>query len=229
MKILGMIFDFNGVLVDDEPLHFQAFKQTLERAGWTLNWEEYRESYLPYDDKNFFLNFLRDHGGSIEPKTINHLMKLKSQEYLDMVEKEPPMIEPSVCFVNQLPPEVFLAVASGAARTEIEVILGHVGLLKRFLTIVAAEDVINGKPHPEGFQKALSGLQTHLPGLKASQVVGIEDSYRGVPAVQAAGMKCIAVATTYPADRLCEADLVIDNFEGWTLERLETALGETES
>ena len=51
MKILGMIFDFNGVLVDDEPLHFQAFKQTLERAGWTLNWEEYRESYLPYDDK----------------------------------------------------------------------------------------------------------------------------------------------------------------------------------
>ncbi len=229
MKILGMIFDFNGVLVDDEPLHFQAFKQTLERVGWTLNWEEYRETYLPYDDKNFFLNFLHDQGGPIEPKTINHLIKLKSQEYLDMVEKEPPMIEPSVCFVNQLPPEVFLAVASGAARTEIEFILEHVGLLKRFLTIVAAEDVINGKPHPEGFQKALGGLQTHLPGLKASQVVGIEDSYRGVPAVQAAGMKCIAVATTYPANRLCEADLVIDNFEGWTLERLETALGETES
>ncbi len=229
MKIRGMIFDFNGVLVDDEPLHFQAFQRTLEREGLTLSWEEYHENYLPYDDKNFFLNFLRDHGGSIEPKRINHLMKLKSQEYLGMVEKEPPMIEPSVRFVTQLPSELFLAVASGAARAEIEFILTHIGLLERFLTIVAAEDVINGKPHPEGFQKALGGLQTHQPDLNASQVVGIEDSYRGIPAVQAAGMKCIAVATTYPADRLCEADLVIDNFEGWTLESLETALGETGS
>ena len=229
MKIRGMIFDFNGVLVDDEPLHFQAFQRTLEREGLTLSWEEYYENYLPYDDKNLFVKFLRDHGGSIEPKRINHLMKLKSQEYLGMVEKEPPMIEPSVRFLTQLPPELFLAVASGAARAEIEFILTHIGLLERFLTIVAAEDVINGKPHPEGFQKALGGLQTHQPGLNASQVVGIEDSYRGIPAVQAAGMKCIAVATTYPADRLCEADLVIDNFEGWTLERLETALGETGS
>lgn len=224
MKIRGMIFDFNGVLVDDEPLHFKAFQKVLEKNGLKLSWKEYYESYLAYDDKDFFLNYFQNQNQSLEPKTIASLIQSKSQEYFSMVGEKPPVIHSSINFLKQLPPEIFLAIASGAAQKEIDFILKQIGILKRFSTIIAAEDVINGKPHPEGFQKALSGLQNYQPDLKPSEVVGIEDSYRGIPSVKAAGMKCIAIATTYSADRLCEADLIIDSFTGWTIDRLEMAL-----
>lgn len=224
MNIRGIIFDFNGVLVDDEPLHFKAFQRVLEKKGLKLNWKEYYENYLAYDDKNFFLNYFQDQNQSLEPEIIASLTKSKSQEYFSMVGEKPPIINSSINFLNQLPPQIFLAIASGAAQQEIDLILTQIGILQRFSTIIAAEDVINGKPHPEGFQKALSGLQNHQPDLDASEVVGVEDSYRGIPSVKAAGMKCIAIATTYSADRLCEADLIIESFAGWTIDRLEMAL-----
>ena len=224
MNIRGIIFDFNGVLVDDEPLHFKAFQKVLEEKGLKLSWKEYYENYLAYDDENFFLNYFQDQNQSLEPKMIASLTQSKSQKYFSMVGEKPPIINSAINFLDQLPPQIFLAIASGAARNEIEFILTQIGILQRFSTIIAAEDVINGKPHPEGFQKALSGLQNHQPDLNASEVVGIEDSYRGIPSVKAAGMKCIATATTYSADRLSEADLIIDSFAGWTIDKLEMAL-----
>ena len=224
MNIRGIIFDFNGVLVDDEPLHFKAFQKVLKEKGLKLSWKEYYENYLAYDDENFFLNYFQDQNQSLEPEMIASLTQSKSQKYFSMVGEKPPIINSAINFLDQLPPQIFLAIASGAARNEIEFILTQIGILQRFSTIIAAEDVINGKPHPEGFQKALSGLQNHQPNLNASEVVGIEDSYRGIPSVKAAGMKCIAIATTYSADRLCEADLIIDSFAGWTINKLEMAL-----
>ena len=228
MKIRGIIFDFNGVLVDDEPLHFKAFQRVLAKRGLKLNWKEYHENYLTYDDKKFFLNYFQDQNQSLEPRMIASLIQSKSQEYFSLVGEKPPIINSSIKFLDQLPSEIFLAIASGAAQKEIHFILTQIGILQRFSTIIAAENVINGKPHPEGFQKALSGLKNHQPDLNASEVVGVEDSYLGIPSVKAAGMKCVAISTTYSTDRLCEADLIIDSFTGWTMERLEMALTKTE-
>ena len=224
MQIRGIIFDFNGVLVNDEPIHLHAHQQALKEEGLDLGQDEYYERYLPYDDRNFFLNFLTDQGRQTSPERIRRLMDIKSFHYFKAIEKNVPVIQSSVDFVLRLPTEIPLAIASGAAKREIEFILSRLELGKRFVRIVAAEDVANGKPHPEAFLKALDGLKEDEPTLKRDQVIVIEDSYRVIQSVQAAAMKCVALATTYPAERLAEADLVLESLEGWTLSKLEEGL-----
>ena len=224
MQIRGIIFDFNGVLIDDESAHFHGFQQALKEEELTLSWEEYCRDYLPYDDRNFFLHFLSDQKRESDPQSVRQLIELKSEHYFKAIEEHVPMIESTVDFVRQLSPTVPVAIASGAARTEIESVLDQLKLLERFATIVSAEDVVKGKPHPEAFLKALDGLKETDSSLQTHQALVIEDSYRGVQSVQAAGMKCLALTTTYSREQLAEADLVLETLQGWTLKRLEEAL-----
>lgn len=224
MRIEAIIFDFNGVLVDDEPIHFRGFQQALETENLRITWEEYYEKYLPYDDRNFFLNFLSDRGEPSDETRVSHFIGLKSAYYFSTIEQLPPVIQPSIDFVLQLNSELPLGIASGAAREEIEFILQSLGLVERFSVIIAAADVLNGKPHPEAFLKAFQELQKEQAQLDSRQVVVIEDSERGIRSVHAAKMKCVGLATTYPVERLRGADLVIESLQGWTLKRLESAL-----
>jgi beta-phosphoglucomutase len=224
MQIRGIIFDFNGVLIDDEGAHFHGFQQALKEEGLTLSWEEYCQNYLPYDDRNFFLHFLYDQKQESDPGSIRRLIDLKSEHYFKAVEKHVPILEPTIDFVRQLSPTVPVAIASGAARKEIEAVLDQLKLLERFATIVSAEDVVRGKPHPEAFIKALDGLKETDSSLQTHQALVIEDSYQGVQSVHAAGMKCLALTTTYSREQLAEADLVLETLQGWTLKRLEEKL-----
>ena len=224
MQIRGIILDFNGVLIDDEGAHFHGFQQALKEEGLTLSWEAYCQDYLPYDDRNFFMHFLSDQNREADPQNIRRLIDLKSQYYFKAIEEHIPMIQPSVDFVQQLSPTVPLAIASGAARKEIESVLYQLNLLERFATIVSAEDVVRGKPHPEAFLKALAGLKEKDFSIETHQVLVIEDSYRGIQSVHEAGMKCLALSTTYSAQQLAKADLVLEDLQGWTLKRLEEEL-----
>ncbi len=224
MQIRGIIFDFNGVLIDDEGAHFHGFQQALKEEGLTLSWEEYCQEYLPYDDRNFFLHFLYDQKRESDSQSIRRLIDLKSEHYFKAVEEHVPILEPTIDFLRQLSPTVPVAIASGAARREIESILDQLKLLERFATIVSAEDVVRGKPHPEAFLKALDGLKETDSSLQTHQALVIEDSYRGVQSVHTAGMKCLALTTTYSREQLAEADLVLETLQGWTLERLEEEL-----
>ncbi len=224
MQIRGIIFDFNGVLIDDEGAHFHGFQQALKEKGLTLSWEEYCQDYLPYDDRNFFLHFLYDQKRESDSQSIRRLIDLKSEHYFKAVEEHVPILEPTIDFLRQLSPTVPVAIASGAARREIESILDQLKLLERFATIVSAEDVVKGKPHPEAFLKALDGLKATDSSLETQQVLVIEDSYRGVQSVHTTGMKCLALTTTYSTEQLAEADLVLETLQGWTLKRLEEAL-----
>jgi beta-phosphoglucomutase len=225
MPIRGIVFDFNGVLIDDEGAHFHGFQQALKETGLTLSWEEYCRDYLPYDDRNFFLHFLYNQKRQSDPQSIRRLIDLKSAHYFKAIEQRVPTIEPTVDFVRQLSPTLPLAIASGAARKEIESILDQLKLRERFATIISAEDVVRGKPHPETFLKALAGLKEEDPSIETHQVLVIEDSYRGVQSVHDTGMKCLALTTTYSSEQLGEADLVLETLQGWTLERLEEELG----
>ena len=224
MPIGGFIFDFNGVLVNDEPVHCYAFQQALKKEQLSLSLEEYYEKYLPYDDHDFFSHFLREHGRPTEAGTIRHLMDLKSQHYLRSIEQSIPVIQPSIDFLHSLASRLPLAIASGAARKEIEFILGQLNLHRHFAGIISAQDVVNGKPHPEAFLKALQILRKMNPSLAAESVVVIEDSVGGIASGRSAGMRCLALTTSYGADQLANADLVLESLEGWTLSRLEKAL-----
>lgn len=224
MLIRGFIFDFNGVLVNDEPLHCYGFQQALKEKNLTLSLDEYFEKYLPYDDYNFFLHFLGERGQPVDPEEIRRLVDLKSHHYFSFIQKNIPVIPESLDFIRALPAEVPVAIASGAARKEIEFMLAELESRDYFTTIIAAEDVVNGKPHPEAFLKALGRLQSFDSKLTCRNVVVFEDSHRGVVAAHKAGMKCVALTTAYGKDQLGEADLVVASLEGWTLSRLEEAL-----
>lgn len=224
MELRALIFDFNGVLVDDESIHFQAFQSTVRAEGLDLDWEDYCERYLPYDDHNLFAHFLQDQDRDTSPQDLERLIQVKSRHYFKAIEQDAPTIRSSIAFVNSLPPDVALAIASGAARKEIEFILDRLNLRQRFSPIISASDVTHGKPHPEAFLKALEGLQGNDPSLEHDQVIVIEDSYRGVDSAHQAGMQCVALSTTYPSSRLSEADLVLETLEGWSLERLAARL-----
>lgn len=224
MEIQAIIFDFNGVLVDDEPVHFRAFQHSIQEEGLDLDWEQYCEQYLPYDDLNLFTHFLKDQDRPISPKDIDRLIQVKSHHYFKAIEQDAPMIQSSIAFVNNIPSDVALAIASGAARKEIEFILDQLDLRQRFFPIIAASDVRHGKPHPESFLKALEGLQKDDPSLEPDRTIVIEDSYRGIDSAHQAGMKCVALSTTYPPEKLAEADLVLETLEGWSLKPLAARL-----
>ena len=117
-----------------------------------------------------------------------------------------------------------LAVASGALRHEIETILTAAGLHDYFPAIVSAEDVKQGKPEPEIFLKALAALnapQGKSDVIQADECVVIEDSKEGVRGARRAGMRCLAVTNSHPAELLHEAHAVVDSLEDVTLPFLQ--------
>ncbi|MDQ1585834.1 MAG: validoxylamine 7-phosphate phosphatase [Actinomycetota bacterium] len=101
-----------------------------------------------------------------------------------------------------------LGLVTSAGRDYAAGLLRELGVDEAFTTVVTGEDVSRGKPDPEGYLAACKSL-----GLDPAQVVGFEDSRAGVAAVKAAGMTCVAVATTQPARLLTEADIVIADLE----------------
>ncbi|MBI2179298.1 MAG: HAD family phosphatase [Deltaproteobacteria bacterium] len=117
-----------------------------------------------------------------------------------------------------------LAVASGALRHEIETILKTLGLLDHFHAIVAAEDVSQGKPEPEIYLKALAALNARGGNgnpIAAADCVVIEDSKEGIRGARRAGMKCLAVTNSHPAELLGEATAVVKSLEGVKLTFLQ--------
>jgi len=224
MILRALVFDFNGVIINDEPLHCRAFQEVLNGERLELSAEEYFEDFMPFDDYSFFIHFFRARGMEQEEQRIRLLMKRKSEHYFRLVSEEMPVIQATVDFIRALPPQMPLVIASGAAKAEIEFLLERIGLRDRFDEVIAAGDVAHSKPHPEAFLKAFGILGSRITNLQPTDVVVFEDSHRGVAAAQSAGMLCVALTTSYPSGKLAGADLVLESLRGWTVEKLEAAL-----
>ncbi|MDQ6735311.1 MAG: HAD family phosphatase [Nitrospirota bacterium] len=206
----AIIFDFDGVIADSEPIHFAVFQRVLGEKGFFLSQEEYYADYLGYDDKGCFAAFLALHGHPVTQETIDELVGRKAAAYFDYI-KEHPVIFPGVCeLIHEVAMSHPLAVCSGALRHEIEFILEQAGIRKAFAHITSAEDVIHGKPNPEGFLHALAALNQHGADrfMTPDECLVIEDSLPGIRGAHAAGMKVLAVANTHRVEDLQEADAV---------------------
>ena len=162
--LTAIIFDFDGVIADTEPLHFAGFRQTLAEIGISLTESDYYANYLGYDDRGCFIAALTAHQRPTDPSALAQLMQRKAHAYLESV-KDHLVIFPGVReFVREASAAYPLAIASGALRHEIEVILEQAGLRKEFLHITSAEDVTRGKPDPQPFLQALNGVESTTPG-----------------------------------------------------------------
>src|SRR5689334_19583931 len=206
----GILFDFNGVLIDDEPQHCEALTAALAEYDIPLDRESYYREYLGFDDRECFRFTFARHGRPTDPAAVATAIERKARHYGAAIRRSMTLVPGARDFVRAAATEgLALAVVSGALRREIELVLQVADLRSLFSVVVAAEDVSACKPDPQGFVRARTAL-----GLAPEQCVVVEDSLPGLEAAHAAGMRCAALATSHPADALSAADVVWPNLVG---------------
>jgi len=212
--LAGIIFDFDGVIVDSERLHFRAFARILGRMGKTLTWEEYLSRYIGFDDRDVFREFL---GRTVDAEGIlEELLRRKGAEFRRMVEEEGVQPYPgAVELVREAHAKCAAALCSGALRTDVEPILESLGIAGLFAAMVTAEDVQRSKPDPESYRLVVERLRcaTGSGEIRRENLVVLEDTPAGVRAAREAGLAVIAVANTHSAAELVQADAVLDSLE----------------
>lgn len=220
----AIIFDFNGVIVNDEPTHLKMLQRVLNEEGLSISQTDYYSRYLGMDDRGCFRAAYRDYGRELDESTLSGLIERKARYYRDSIQ-EGMVIFPGVKeLVLDLSGRFRLAIASGALRSEIEMILQGTSLRKYFRVVVSAEDINEGKPSPEIFIKALSLLNQEAlqdNPIAPSECLVVEDSKEGILGAHRAGIKCLAVANSHPAEKLGEADAVVASLAEVTVPFLE--------
>jgi HAD superfamily hydrolase (TIGR01509 family) len=229
-RIRAIIFDFNGVIADDETPHLLTFQQALSEHGLSLTKDDYYGPYLGMDERNCATALLMAATGSCDSAKLRSIMDRKAVLFRDYTATHKPELFPGVVeFVKSAAKTCRLAIASGGRREQILYALRDTPIERDFPVIVSAEDTTTGKPDPEIYEltlKRVNGLAPQPPLIRADQCLVIEDSRAGIRAALTAGMKVVALATTYPADLLTEAHLVLPSLEGITLKELEQRLAQ---
>jgi HAD superfamily hydrolase (TIGR01509 family) len=219
----AVVFDFDGVLADSEPLHFRAFRDVLHGIGLSLTEQAYYDRYLGYDDVGAFQAIAQDNGMPLTPVVVGHLVAQKAVR-LEALEHGASVLFPGARdAVLRMAARGPIAIASGARREEIERILDREGLRSHFPVLVAAEDTAASKPDPAPYHRVVELLALRETRLHPSECVAVEDSRWGLISARDAGLRTIAITHSYPAAALTEADAVIEHLDGLTEEQL-TAL-----
>ena len=206
----AVVFDFDGVLADTEDLHWAAFQEVARERGLTLSRDDYFHRFLGLPDHDCIAAFCADGGAPLSTAELDRLVARKRRHFAEL--SQDMGLYPGVdVTLRRLYAHFALAIASGAARDEIEAVLERAGVQSLFGAVVAAEDVAAGKPSPDPFLRALGDLNRRRPRPFASrECVVVEDSPAGVAAARAAGMQCIAVTTSHDRAAFAAADAVIE-------------------
>ncbi len=216
----AVIFDFDGVIADSEPLHLRAYQAVLERDDIELSREEYYEKYLGYDDVGLFQALAKDRRLNIDNEKIDDWIEEKSEIVEELLSGDGVLFPGAAGCVKMFASRLPLAVASGALEPEIAIVLEHAGLRECFHAIASASDGVRGKPAPDLYLLALAKLRD-VKVVDPAACVAIEDSHWGLQAARSAGLRCVAVTHTYPAAELTGADLVVDRLSDLTIPQLE--------
>ena len=206
----AVIFDFDGVIADTEPLHFDAFRKVLEPLGIRFTWPEYVEEYMGFDDRDAFREAFRAHGRTLDALRLSVLVDAKSRVFQGILRAGVAAYPGTVAMIESLHASgVPLAICSGALRADIDPVLDRLGIASRFLHVVTADDVRKGKPDPEGYLLAYRKLSLSRPALSApGRCLAIEDTPAGVEAAKRAGLSVLAVTNSHAAEDLFAADYV---------------------
>ncbi len=219
--IKAILMDFNGVIINDEPLHFKAYQEILKAEDINLTEEEYY-SCLGMNDKAFIKSaFERAEKELAEDKTAQ-IIEVKSARWREFVEKEVPLFPGVENFIKKMEKDFALGIVSMALRDEIEFVLEKTGLRSSFMTIVSAEDITTHKPDPECYLTGFSLIDAERMQRGRNPMVHrdclvIEDSPQGIIAGKSAGLKTLGVPNTVSAERLREAgaDSVTKSLADW--------------
>lgn len=226
MKTLAaIIFDFDGVIANSEPLHFQAFRDELAGRGVELAEAEYYAEFLGFDDAGVFRAVGAKRGAAWTEREVGAMVAHKA-ERMEALERHASVLFPGAAdAVRRAAAAVPIAIASGALTAEIERTLDREGLLQYFVAIVGADQTAASKPAPDPYLAALARLQRRGPSsLRAEHCIAIEDSHWGLESARAAGLRTVAVTHTYPAADLALADTIIANIADLDIDALNQAV-----
>jgi HAD superfamily hydrolase (TIGR01509 family) len=203
----AIVFDFDGVLADSEPLHFQAFRTVLTEEGMALAETDYAERYVGLSDADCFRSVMLANGRAATGPEVDEWVDRKTRIMQNLL-RSANVILPGISeFVNEAANHYRLAIASGARKEEVYLVLRRAGLLDVFEQIVTSEDVERGKPDPDVYLLALT-LLNDAGRLMGTECLAVEDTLHGIHAAHAAGMRCLAVTTTVGGEALLQADAV---------------------
>lgn len=223
--IRAVVFDFNGLIVNDEHLHFLLFAEQLETQGIKLTESLYNERYLGYDDRGCFLAAMADFHKPCSDSLLKKLIDDKAVRYLDLARQELLFFPGVTESVQRLAQHLPMAVCSGALRAEVLLGLEIAGVRDCYRGVVAAEDTAACKPDPEGYLKSIELIRQAVPDIAPSEIVAVEDSIAGIEAAKAAGMLVVAIPNSYPVEKLerAEPTAIVGNlseFADWVLSRV---------
>jgi beta-phosphoglucomutase len=209
-------FDFNGVLVNDEVVHFETFREVLAGRGVALSEHDYLHRYLGFDDAGAFRAILADAGQAPSTALIAELIEAKRPLYMTRARAALPTFAGAAELVKRRAAAGPALVVSGALRDEIELGLEVLGVRSSILAIVSAEDTKVCKPDPEGYVLGIQWLAERGQEAAARRGLVIEDSLAGVEAAKATGLPCIGVTHTYSEAELLGAgsDAVVTSLAG---------------
>jgi beta-phosphoglucomutase len=215
-KLAAVIFDFDGVIVNTEPLHFVAFREILQTKGLAFSWDEYVSFYLGFDDRDAFREAYKRGGRALSGAELSKLMKAKAQAFQRLAEEKGAQPFPGVVpLIKSLVRKVPLALCSGAVKSDIDPILRKLKLDRAFDVIVTAEDVSASKPDPASYVLALKRLEKEFPAKKiaADCSVAIEDTPAGIEAASGAGLRVLALSNSYTPEKLDGAEKVVPSLK----------------
>ncbi|HSL20655.1 MAG TPA: HAD family phosphatase [Vicinamibacterales bacterium] len=209
----GIVFDFDGVLVNSEPLHLRATQEALALRGLDMSEEEYYQRYVGFDDVTMFVELARDRGEIWCSDDLQELVAAKALRFEALERSVTPLVAGAAACVRRMADLAPIAIASGARREEIERMLGRAGLRPLFSAIVAAGDTPSGKPAPDPYAEAAARLRA-----QPARTIAIEDTAAGLASAKAAGLRCIGITTTFRADKLQLADVIVGSLDEVTAE-----------
>lgn len=195
LKTKAVIFDFNGVLLNDEPVHCQLLQEMAAEQGVVLSRTEYYQTVIGFDDRESFEYLFRD---LPQPLDIPALIAEKNQRYQNWIKEKHLFFPDAERVVKEVSKSHCLAICSGALRQEIEMSLDLTGLSSCFSEIVSANDVKRSKPDPEGYGMAFQKLKKHIPDLKKEECRVIEDTPAGIISAERAGLPVLGITHSVP-------------------------------
>lgn len=215
-KLAAVIFDFDGVIVNTEPLHFVAFREILQTKGLAFSWEEYVSFYLGFDDRAAFREAFKRGGRALTGADLSKLILAKAKAFQRLAEEKGAQPFPGVLpLIKSLTRKVPLALCSGAVKSDIDPILRKLELTRAFDVIVTAEDVSASKPDPASYILALKRLAKTFPAEKiaADHCVAIEDTPVGIEAASGAGLRVLALSNSYASEKLDAAEKIVPSLK----------------
>lgn len=222
----AVVFDFNGILVDDEPVHYEMFHRVLADEGIELSREDYYRDYLGLDDRGCLTAVFERAGQPLPLPRLMRLIARKASYYQERIRDGGyPFFPGAVELVREIAAAGWmLGIVSGALREEVEGALRQEGLLELFKILVTADDVEESKPNPAGYLRAIEAFNSEPPLperlVHGHEVLVLEDSPAGLAAARDAGLTTVGVGQSYPVGELVGADAVVAALAGLTLEKL---------